>query len=106
MRVAGDEQFRVIFRQDLTDARGVTTRITADVSHADFDAGDRKKGDLREAGPECLPVDIAIDCPKRGDLRQLVRQFFRADVARMPDLVEPLEIFNVTLVPVGVRVRE
>ena len=81
-------------------------RVTAYMRHENIGsfAGPTKLFGVEAA--QISSVAIAINGFQRTKLIQPHRQFQRADVASVPNLVATLEVFEVAVVPVGMGVTQ
>ena len=56
--------------------------------------------------PQITPVAVAADSPERSEGSQFLCHLHTADIAGVPDFVARLEVVQVLLVPIAVRIAQ
>lgn len=104
--VAANEQPGMRCVKDLFNPGGVFAGVASDMGEKYFYALQRKNEVLRITAAQGPAVDIAENSPQGLERLQLVSHFYRADVARVPDLVAPGEVVQNSGMQVAVGVGE
>lgn len=106
VRVARDEELGRVYVDLRYHLAGIFAGVSADVCNPHVDSFDGKPLVLWVAQAQLVAVDIAIDRPEGFQRLEPVGQLYRADVARVPNLVALGKIFLVAVVPPGVGVGQ
>ena len=106
MRMTTDKQLGRARQNTPCYRRIVFAGIAANVLHQHFSPLYPKTEGLRIKTTDVLSVNIAIHGTERAESSQTFGHFERTDVARMPDFIACVEILQVFLVPIPVRVGQ
>ena len=106
MGMAGDKKLRPVARQQLFGLWRITAGIAADVEDKDGDALRLEDRRLRKEAADGRVVDVSPDAPERFEILQRAYDFGRAEIPRMPDLVDVFEMVKNGGVEVAVGVGE
>ena len=106
MRMTADEQLGRMHQDASLYGRIVFAGIAADVFHQHLGAVYRKTEHLRIEPAQILPVYVAVHRTERTESRQLLCHFQRTDVTCMPYNLARLEVLQILLIPIPVRIRQ
>ena len=101
-----DEQLGRTYQNASLYGRIVLAGITADMFHQHLGTVYRKTEHLGIKLTQVLPVYVAVHRAKRTESRQFPRNFQCTDITRMPYFVTRLEVLQVLLIPISVRIRQ
>ena len=104
--MSADEKLGRMVEDLLANAWVVMAGISADVCHQDVGSFTSPTEFFGIETAQVASIAVPEDSPKRTKLLQSHGQFQRTDVARMPYLVARLEVLEITLVPIGMRVAK